>query len=433
MSRLVSCDCSEGGCDKKTTINLGWCSEHLHMRKKITTGMSLQGANAGYGQFATATEHSKVGFTSVVFCETAVVLVFDELMEYTSHAERKKRYGFNVDGTYSTGTYAAAREVRAKTGEGFLPHENWDESRRDGLEVHAIYMDGARTRNPASLINRPSEGRTANVAFCQAELKKGRYVLVAIRDILDGEELLWNYGSMYEIGKGMGHTSEYELLGADAIAYRERWLRSGLTEAGSSENSISVALRANVTVRSNESRSNKKRTEAATSKAVLKAVLAEKKSSFFTPRTKTAVAGSIPLKTTLAEQLEQAINPLKTTTATTGLSTGTAAAPANSSVEDHAAASTSTSATTEPSTTTPATTTTTSTTTSSTTTRTASTTRPVTTTGIIPLMTTSVGQLVQEKEDINDNKDDTNRQQRSSAAGEGAIGVDSMVQSGDTP
>ena len=159
---LVSCDCSEGGCDKKTTINLGWCSEHLHMRKKITTGMSLQGANAGYGQFATATEHSKVGFTSVVFCETAVVLVFDELMEYTSHAERMKRYGFNIDGTYSTGTYAAAREVRAKTGEGFLPHENWDESRRDSLEVHAIYMDGARTRNPASLINRPSEGRTAN-------------------------------------------------------------------------------------------------------------------------------------------------------------------------------------------------------------------------------------------------------------------------------
>ena len=254
-------------------------------------------------------------------------------------------------------------------------------------------------------------------------------MLVAIRDILDGEELLWNYGSKYKIGKGMGLTSEYELLGADAIAYRERWLRSGLTEAESSENSISVAIITNVTVRSNESRSSKKTIETATRKAVLEAALAEKKSSFFIPRTKTAVAGSSPLKTTLVGQLAQANNPLKTTIATTaGLSTGTAAALANSSVEDHATASTNTSAspaTTATTTTSPATTTTT--------TSTASTTRPVTTMGTIPLTTTSVGQSLQDKEDINDNKDDTNRQQHSSAAGEGAIGVYSMVQSGDTP
>jgi len=282
-SALLSRCCSETGCRTVTTINFGWCPKHLHERKKITTGMSTQGEEAGYGQFATSTLHSKVGFSSIAFREKEVVLGFDELMELTSHGEHTRRYAL------CTGTYVAEREVRAETGEGFLPHLNWDKRRNDGLKLHAIYMDGARTRNPASLINKPSGGASANVGFCQEELKKGRYVLIALRDIMDGEELLWQYGSQYKIGKGSGSTSEYERLGAEATAYRERWLQSRLTEIENRENRVSVAPSASTSIRpagSNNSEKVKVATVREAAAIAKKAVLEQMRTSFFVPRTK---------------------------------------------------------------------------------------------------------------------------------------------------
>ena len=287
---LLSRCCSETGCCTSTTINFGWCPKHLHERKKITTGMSTQGENAGYGQFATSTSHSKVGFSSVTFREKEVVLGFDELMELTSHSENTRRYAL------CTGTYVAEREVRAETGEGFLPHSDWDKRRSDGLKLHAIYMDGARTRNPASLINKPSGEASANVGFCQEELKKGRYVLVALRDIMDGEELLWQYGSQYKIGKGSGSTSEYERLGAEATAYRERWLQSRPTEIESRESRVSAASSASTTIRpvgSNNSEKVKVATVREAAAIAKKAVLEQMKTSFFVPRIRKTVTSEV--------------------------------------------------------------------------------------------------------------------------------------------
>ncbi len=66
------------------------------------------------------------------------------------------------------------------------------------LVARKWYIDAACMRSTASLINHGDDAASCNVEFqVHGSGRRGRVVVVALRDIFDGEELLVDYGSAY--------------------------------------------------------------------------------------------------------------------------------------------------------------------------------------------------------------------------------------------
>ena len=236
QEQLWSRKCFVAGCQAMTTLNYGWCPTHLHRDRKITTGISPLG---GLGQFAT----SSGGCKSRVFKRDDRILMFNEFCQLISHANRKKRYGNN------TPTYAAAYLARASDGSGIRFDKHWKQP-KGGPTFRKMYCDGALTRNPASLCNQAGVGFNARCEMFGEELW-----LVATRDIMDGEEILWNYGPDYNMEQeANGITLEYDVLCKEATEYRQSWLatHNEVEEAKNKSARVQAVLANSINVGSTE-------------------------------------------------------------------------------------------------------------------------------------------------------------------------------------
>lgn len=104
----------------------------------------------------------------------------------------KKRSALGGIGLYTTVPLKKGTYVIEYTGEKITEEEA---NRRGGKYLFTINsrwtVDGKDRRNTARYINHSCKPN------CEAEIKKGRVLIYAIKNIAEGEELTFNYGDEY--------------------------------------------------------------------------------------------------------------------------------------------------------------------------------------------------------------------------------------------
>ena len=171
-------------CKRKVIIGTPYCKDHLRSVLKLSIRNSLI-PNAGKGLFA---DERGAAPGDIVFHAGDPITPYEG--KRMSKLELNNLYGRDQN---VTAPYAIERE--------------YSEQHRGSIRPRSFILDGATDRGIANLANQAMNNPDNN-----AKLHEDTAALVAIKDILQGEEILTSYGQNYRFdGPGKYSTNQCKL------------------------------------------------------------------------------------------------------------------------------------------------------------------------------------------------------------------------------
>lgn len=158
--------CIESNCTILVSIGLPYCKIHLQQKLNVT----IKETNKGNSVFSI--QNDNINIDNIIFKKDLVMFIYDG--EQMSIDEVNKRYGIN-----NTAPYVVHSLVKT-------------------INLEALYIDSSLIRSIGSLINCSDNQNKANLKL--KNIGENAY-FVAINDIYNDEELLFDYGSSYKMNQ----------------------------------------------------------------------------------------------------------------------------------------------------------------------------------------------------------------------------------------
>ncbi len=168
---------TQGGsqCKRNSCIGAGFCWMHLRSEKNLRIKTSRI-ADAGKGLFA---ENPHVGARTVVFKRNQTIIDYNG--QVVTDATLTRRYGENWTATYAI---------------------------KDNDSIDR-YEDASCKRGIGSMLNSAPRNSDVNCQFLTRGRQRKRIVVVATKDIRNGDELLARYGDEYRFDEGTTSRTKY--------------------------------------------------------------------------------------------------------------------------------------------------------------------------------------------------------------------------------